>query len=203
MKTFNEKLNLLKRKIDSNEVITIAIFGLGSVGCYLLDYLVYACIAIVTAIGVFKCLLPLWNTTHALRKAIRKLQDDTVDLILCSHNLGDEQQDGQHLLEDLRTNALITRQTLFFILYDSAHQQEVVGAADLSPDGVLVKPFTAHVLQSRHFTTADGLASNTVRKIIQDSYGFLWFCTNNGISTNSAIISNECWTEGKPDLLVK
>lgn len=40
MKTINEKLNLLKKKIDSNETITIAIFGLGSVGCYLLDYLV-------------------------------------------------------------------------------------------------------------------------------------------------------------------
>lgn len=40
MKTLNEKLNLLKKKIDNNEQITIAIFGLGSVGCYLLDYLV-------------------------------------------------------------------------------------------------------------------------------------------------------------------
>lgn len=40
MKTLNEKLNLLKKKIDRNEPITIAIFGLGSVGCYLLDYLV-------------------------------------------------------------------------------------------------------------------------------------------------------------------
>ena len=40
MKTLNEKLNLLKRKIDEGEQITIAIFGLGSVGCYLLDYLV-------------------------------------------------------------------------------------------------------------------------------------------------------------------
>ena len=40
MKTLNEKLNLLKEKIDNNEKITIAIFGLGSVGCYLLDYLV-------------------------------------------------------------------------------------------------------------------------------------------------------------------
>lgn len=40
MKTLNEKLNLLKKKIDNNEIITIAIFGLGSVGCYLLDYLV-------------------------------------------------------------------------------------------------------------------------------------------------------------------
>ena len=40
MKTLNEKLNLLKKKIENNEKITIAIFGLGSVGCYLLDYLV-------------------------------------------------------------------------------------------------------------------------------------------------------------------
>lgn len=40
MKTLNEKLNLLKKKIDGGEKITIAIFGLGSVGCYLLDYLV-------------------------------------------------------------------------------------------------------------------------------------------------------------------
>ncbi len=40
MKTLNEKLNLLKEKIEKGEKITIAIFGLGSVGCYLLDYLV-------------------------------------------------------------------------------------------------------------------------------------------------------------------
>ena len=40
MKSLNEKLNLLKQKIENNEKITIAIFGLGSVGCYLLDYLV-------------------------------------------------------------------------------------------------------------------------------------------------------------------
>lgn len=40
MKTLNEKLNLLKKRLDGGEIITIAIFGLGSVGCYLLDYLV-------------------------------------------------------------------------------------------------------------------------------------------------------------------
>ena len=40
MKTLNEKLNLLRQKLDGGEKITIAIFGLGSVGCYLLDYLV-------------------------------------------------------------------------------------------------------------------------------------------------------------------
>lgn len=40
MKTINEKLNFLKKKLDGGEKVTIAIFGLGSVGCYLLDYLV-------------------------------------------------------------------------------------------------------------------------------------------------------------------
>lgn len=42
----------------------------------LADFLVYAAIAVATLIGVVKCLLPLWNTTHALRRAIRRLQQD-------------------------------------------------------------------------------------------------------------------------------
>lgn len=42
----------------------------------LADFLVYAAIAVATLIGVIKCLLPLWNTTHALRRAIRRLQQD-------------------------------------------------------------------------------------------------------------------------------
>ena len=42
----------------------------------LTDYLVYAAIAGVTLIGVFKCLLPLIGTKRALRRAIRKLQQD-------------------------------------------------------------------------------------------------------------------------------
>ena len=41
----------------------------------LADWAVYLAIAVVTLIGFLKCLLPLWNTTGALRRAIRKLQD--------------------------------------------------------------------------------------------------------------------------------
>jgi len=40
------------------------------------DYLVYGAIAVVTLIGVFKCLIPLWITTRALRRAISRLQHD-------------------------------------------------------------------------------------------------------------------------------
>ncbi len=40
MEIINKKFYLLKQKIDNNQPITIMIIGLGSVGCYLLDYLV-------------------------------------------------------------------------------------------------------------------------------------------------------------------
>lgn len=40
------------------------------------DYIVYGAIFIVTLIGFFKCLFPLWRTTGALKHAIRELQDD-------------------------------------------------------------------------------------------------------------------------------
>lgn len=40
MELLNKKLILLKKKIEDNSPITIMIIGLGSVGCYLLDYLV-------------------------------------------------------------------------------------------------------------------------------------------------------------------
>ena len=37
-------------------------------------------------------------------------------------------------------------------------------------------------LPVRAYTTADGLAGNTVERIVRDSRGFLWFCTRNGLS---------------------
>jgi len=40
MEILNKKLALLKQKVDNNQPITIMVIGLGSVGCYLLDYLV-------------------------------------------------------------------------------------------------------------------------------------------------------------------
>lgn len=40
------------------------------------NILVYAAIGIVTLIGVCKCLLPLYGVTHALRRAIKRLQDE-------------------------------------------------------------------------------------------------------------------------------
>jgi len=40
------------------------------------DILIYSAITVVTLIGVFKCLLPLIGTSRALRRAIRRMQQD-------------------------------------------------------------------------------------------------------------------------------
>jgi ligand-binding sensor domain-containing protein/two-component sensor histidine kinase len=37
-------------------------------------------------------------------------------------------------------------------------------------------------LPIKHYTTADGLAQNAVNRIVRDSRGFLWFCTDEGLS---------------------
>ncbi len=42
----------------------------------LADYVVYGAIAVVTLIGLFKCLIPLWRTTASLRLAISRLQQN-------------------------------------------------------------------------------------------------------------------------------
>ena len=42
----------------------------------LTDALVYFAIAAVTVIGVFKCLIPLWGTTRALRRAVWRLEKE-------------------------------------------------------------------------------------------------------------------------------
>ena len=40
----------------------------------------------------------------------------------------------------------------------------------------------AVVFESTHYTTYNGLAANTVRYVMQDSEGYIWFSTNNGLS---------------------
>ena len=40
----------------------------------------------------------------------------------------------------------------------------------------------AERLPVKTYTVADGLAHNTVNKIVRDSRGFLWFCTEEGLS---------------------
>lgn len=40
----------------------------------------------------------------------------------------------------------------------------------------------AERLPLKPYTTADGLASNVINRIVRDSHGYLWFCTDEGLS---------------------
>lgn len=54
--------------------------------------------------------------------------------------------------------------------------------ARLAVAAALGSALTASQIPVKVYTTADGLASNRVNKIVQDSHGYLWFCTNDGLS---------------------
>ena len=61
--------------------------------------------------------------------AVRKLREQSFDLILCEYHLG-EGQDGQHLLEDLRSNNIIALKTLFIMVTGERQYEKVISAAD-------------------------------------------------------------------------
>jgi ligand-binding sensor domain-containing protein/two-component sensor histidine kinase len=47
---------------------------------------------------------------------------------------------------------------------------------------LLPAPAAAERLPLKAYTVADGLPNNNINKIVRDSRGFLWFCTNEGLS---------------------
>src|SRR5215472_13312891 len=47
---------------------------------------------------------------------------------------------------------------------------------------LLAAPAYGELLPIRAYTTSDGLASDHVTCIVSDSRGFLWFCTDEGLS---------------------
>lgn len=85
--------------------------------------------------------------------AIRQLARRSYDVVLCEYDLGpgpgQEGQDGQHLLEDLRQHRLLSNQSIFILLTSEATYGKVVSAAELAPTDYVLKPFTVEVLSRR------------------------------------------------------
>ncbi|GAB2881748.1 hypothetical protein GCM10027046_07550 [Uliginosibacterium flavum] len=80
--------------------------------------------------------------------AVRKLRDQNFDIILCEYHLG-EGQDGQHLLEDLRSHHLIPLSSIFLMITGESLYEKVVSAAELAPNDYILKPFSSDKLLSR------------------------------------------------------
>lgn len=61
----------------------------------------------------------------------------------------------------------------------------------------------AEQLPLRRYTTADGLASNSIYSVKRDSHGFLWFCTGEGLSRfDGYSFVNYGVDQGLPDRIV-
>ena len=90
--------------------------------------------------------------------AIRTLRNKSYDLIICEYSLG-EGQDGQQLLEDLRSNKLIPLWTIFIIVTAERVYERVVSAAELAPNDYILKPFTADALLDRIARTLEKRAA--------------------------------------------
>lgn len=81
-------------------------------------------------------------------QAMRRLRAKRYDLVLCEYDLGD-QQDGQHLLEDLRNHGIIPLDTVFIMITGERNFERVVGTAELAPNDYILKPITPGTLQQR------------------------------------------------------
>lgn len=88
------------------------------------------------------------TSVNSCQRALTQLEHVKFDLILCDYHLG-EVTSGQQLLEHLRTKEIISPTTLFVMVTARRAYEEVIRAAEFSPDDYLVKPFTGAQLNTR------------------------------------------------------
>lgn len=69
---------------------------------------------------------------------------------------------------------------------------------------VVIDEATAQRLPLKNYTTTDGLPHNTINNIFSDSRGFLWFCTDEGLSRfDGYSFTNYTTDQGLPHLIVE
>jgi len=71
------------------------------------------------------------------------------DIIFLGYDLGEDQKNGQQLLEELRTSDAITRQCIVIIITAESSQAMVLAALEHKPDDYLTKPYTVNELTKR------------------------------------------------------
>lgn len=84
----------------------------------------------------------------SIKDALERMASNHYDVILCDYSLGDS-TDGQQFLEYLRTNDLITRNSLFIMITAEQAYEKVVAASECAPDDYLLKPFTSAQFDTR------------------------------------------------------
>lgn len=81
-------------------------------------------------------------------QAKRVLKDQPIDIVICDFNLGTG-QDGQQLLEEMRSTGEVTHVTQWVIITAETSKDMVMGAIENEPDDYLAKPFAFDTFQLR------------------------------------------------------
>ena len=81
-------------------------------------------------------------------EVLRQVKANSFDIILSAYLLEDG-RDGQQLLEELRQQHLLRRNTVVFIITGERGYHNVVSIAELAPDDYLIKPFSTDELHAR------------------------------------------------------
>ncbi|MGH1371798.1 MAG: response regulator [Cellvibrionaceae bacterium] len=82
------------------------------------------------------------------RRALKACEEGEFDVVLCDYNLGPG-PNGQQVLESLRVNKLLSRQSLFLLVSAESSKSIVLSAYDYEPDAYLTKPITGRGLKQR------------------------------------------------------
>jgi CheY-like chemotaxis protein len=80
--------------------------------------------------------------------AMKLCRSKEFDLVLCDYNLG-AGKNGHQVLEELRVNNLLKRQSLFLLVSADSSKNIVLAAYDYEPDAYLAKPITGKTLRQR------------------------------------------------------
>jgi DNA-binding response OmpR family regulator len=89
------------------------------------------------------------DSTHYAQDVASICQKKSYDVILLGYDLGDNQKNGQQILEELRINSHINRHCIVILITAEISQEMVLAALEHKPDHYLCKPYSLKQLDKR------------------------------------------------------
>jgi len=89
------------------------------------------------------------DSTHYAQDVASICQQKNYDVILLGYDLGENQKNGQQILEELRVNGYINRHCIVILITAEVSQAMVLAALEHKPDHYLCKPYSLSELDKR------------------------------------------------------
>ncbi|QOL26419.1 response regulator [Thalassotalea sp. LPB0316] len=83
------------------------------------------------------------------KDAITACANVNYDVILLGYDLGENQKNGQQVLEELKSKNIVKRQTIIIMITAEVSEAMVLAALEHKPDEYIAKPYTLHDLKKR------------------------------------------------------